>query len=425
MALFDEQGRLIEAPAGNAFMQQNLPPTQAGVVTQQQIPQNLGGSFANPDAAKLKGLNMAAILARLAEGYDKSIGGTGAIGAAVGDVSQRGIVSGQQKAPTKSALADITPKGTKGVTSRTVVTGANGERTVTEKINDFDQLAGGTQAPANVGQAFGGGTALRPFEQSADLSGVDVDTQFKLAESQQDPITNTITGEDGKQYGLTRSGNMIALGVGTQPKAVTPAPPVRGVTQTEMVDGVPMSFLQDPTKGTRIGESFKAVPPAKAGAGKDPSKDPKVPLALEQARLNLTRGIGPDGKRMTTPQTDAGITAYNQGAKLAKLPTRLKRVIMPPIETGTNIPFPFTAGADDFQETDLVMSLPVDKKGNITNATYGQLKTALVRDKGMDDATADERTALFYAKNDLFGEKAKKQYSKKYTSVAKVYKKKK
>ena len=425
-------------PAGNAFMQQNAPPTQAGVIIDPaqvpkilqpgsfpDLPADTGGLFSNIN--KNKGLNIAAILARLAQGYDQSIGGTGAIGSAIGDISQQAILSGQQKGAQKSSVSDasFTAKGVKGLTSRTTKEGPNGERTVTEVINDHDQLAGGSPAPpSNVGQAFSGGNTLRPFEQPADLSGLSVENQFKLAQMQEDPITNTITGEDGKQYGMTASGNLIPLGVGTMTKAVKAVPPVRGVTQTEVIDGVPMSFLQDPTTGGRIGDSFKAVPKQVAGAGKDPATDAKLPLQLEQMRLNLSTGIADDGKKYTKAQYDAGIKAYNQSAKRAKLPTRLKRVIVPAIATGRNFPF-VGAGAEDFQESDLVMSLPIDNKGKITNATYAQIRTALIRDKNMDEAKADERTALFYATHDLFGEKAKKQYSKKYKSVANVYKKKK
>jgi len=429
---------------GNAFMGQNIPPTQAGVVVQPQpittvpatTPAETGGLFSGID--KQKGLGIAAVLAKLAEGYDKSIGGTGAMGSAVSDLAQSGLVAQQQKKP------ELTPKGSKGTTTRTIVEGPNGERTVTEKSNDYDQVGGGAQpAPQGVGNAFaGGGQGLPPFESPAGLEFIDVGTQLKLAELQQDPVGSVVTGDDGMQYGLTRSGNMIPLNVGTQKKAPKPQRDIvstkEGQTLIDLISGKPVAeFGPAPTtdkatqqrlyttkEGQRrafeIDASGKEVPgtdraydwkPSEGGAGG--AKGATNFLEIEKRRQDLKNVRDDKGFLVGGTQLKTHIRAANADLKKANAPYRYEYIKVPRIDP---------SGIGDFEAKDMVITTEVDKKGKPNPITIGQFVNNLVTDYDMSDKDARENALLYFMSQGALDKDTIKKARKEFSSVNAMYK---
>lgn len=405
----------------NTFLGQNQPPVAAGNIVQPQvapivppaavippapvtpaIPQGVpapegAGSFFNP--TKQQGLQFAGILAELAKGYDQQIGGSGAFAGAVGNLVQRDLLADQPKGPK------FTPKGVKGLTSRTEKTGADGVKTITEVLDERDAIPqtpgippAGQPAGTSAEAAFSGG-APAPLAPSTepDYSGLSVENQFKLAALQNDPVTTVRADETGQQFGVTKSGNVIPLGKGTQAKAAKATTPQREVVTIQGPDG-PQEIVIDKLTGAQVGEAFAGVPKAKP-AGTSTTPKALNPLEIEKRLQDLANVRDKKGKLIGGTQLQSNINAANADLKKGGYDYRYERFAIPEGQqlVGKNT-----------DAVNLVITTPIDDKGNPQDVKFSTLVSKLEEDHGLTRDAALERASLYaVSKGLLAGERLK------------------
>lgn len=341
----------------------------------------------------------------------------------------------------------FTAPGIKGITSETVTTNHDGTIKRSTVEDTKDTLAGGSPIPPQPGAAFGGGGGGGlPFDQpSQDFSGIGglpIEVQLALRK-EQDPVISQVTGEDGQQYGMTRGGNMIPLGVGTLPKVAKPP-------KTQVISTDEGQQLVNSQTGAPIGDAFGPAPTTakstdarfytdEAGARRTyevDSKGKEVPgtdraydwkpneggkggsgskawtfVEIEKRRQDLQNFKASDGKTIQGPQLQSHVRSANADLKKIEAPYRYERIVIPK-QKNTFV---------DDPSINMVLTTEVDKQGNPLPVTFEQIQAKLIEDRELKPKEARERTAILFAtKNALLPADITK-LRKEFDSVDYIY----
>lgn len=399
MAFANFFGASPQAPMpANPNQVQVIPP--GGMIPQTSAPQqpgifgNIANAFANPNPEYLR---MAQTLGMLGS----AIGGDtaqGRVGGAVANLSER-----QQLANYLGS--QLTPAGVQGPTTETLQRNADGTYTRTEKGNL--QAAPGMQSPtAQVGSAFGATpqSFSRPVQAPVpNLGGLPVAVQLRLAEdarqraaqeqagilaqqeqmmnqqrlalqaaqAAQDPIVRVLPDEQGRQIGITRSGQTMDLGIGTSSYSIRTFPiGPQGEQLTAVID----------QQGNIVRELARGSKPIKETGVITPQQQAQAELQLGREIRQATVGKNKEGKIIPKAVTSTDVKRFNNFAERNNLNYRFTRLKIP--STG-------------WFSGDKRYMFRTDAEGSITDR---ELFNQLVTDYEMD--ADDAREALIKLRNE-------------------------